>query len=89
MASTVVAALLGLRMADISKLITPDWPACMAVLWEPSAARSRAATGGYFRGAHRLDSGPLVGEPHGCGFSPSGRHFVLAASDAVLVTSRP
>jgi len=71
------------------EMITPAWPEYMLILWDPSAAKPGVAGRGYFFGAHRIDISPLAGEARGCGFSPSGRHFLIAASDGVLVWSRP
>lgn len=69
-------------------MIMPAWPEYMIILWDPSAAKPGAAGRGYFFGAHRIDIRPLAGEARGCGFSPSGRHFLVAASDGALVWSR-
>jgi hypothetical protein len=68
-------------------IIAPTWPREMVVLWDPSASGMGAGRRSYFHGAHHLRV-PLGGTLLGCGFAPSGRHFMVAASDGAVVFSR-
>lgn len=64
------------------EIIAPDWPDTEVILREPVSGKRT-----YFEGAHRLDL-RLAGTLRGCGFSPSGRYFMVVASDGVTVFLR-
>lgn len=64
------------------EIIAPDWPDEMVILREPGPGGRD-----YLEGAHRLDLG-LAGTLRGCGFAPSGRQFIVVASDGAVVFRR-
>src|SRR5262249_55070168 len=69
-------------------IISPLWPREMVVLWDLSASGRGAGKRSYSYGAHHLRLPPLGGTLRGCGFAPSGRHFMMVASDGAVIFSR-
>lgn len=70
------------------EVIAPWWPLEIVVLWPPRNVRA-SGEGTFLDGAQSLAVPHVDTTSAKCGFSPSGRRFMVAGSAGAVVYSRP